>query len=49
MNLLESPLLLGRTLPSQENIVLKSNGEIDIAAMVEELEKHLKEHFWKVA
>lgn len=26
----------------------KSNGDINIAAMVEELEKHLKQHFWKV-
>ncbi len=26
----------------------KSNGEIDIEAMVEALEKHLKQHFWKV-
>ena len=27
----------------------KSNGEIDIAAMVQALEKHLKQHFWKVS
>ncbi len=27
----------------------KSNGEIDIAAMVDALEKHLKQHFWKMA
>jgi TnpA family transposase len=26
----------------------KSNGDINIATMVEELEKHLKQHFWKV-
>ena len=26
----------------------KSNGAIDIEAMVEALEKHLKQHFWKV-
>ena len=25
----------------------KNNGDINIAAMVEELEKHLKQHFWK--
>ncbi len=25
----------------------KSNGEIDIKAMVSALEKHLKEYFWK--
>jgi len=27
----------------------KSNGDIDVDAMVNELEKHLKRHFWKVA
>jgi TnpA family transposase len=27
----------------------KSNGDIDVDAMVNELEKHLKLHFWKVA
>lgn len=27
----------------------KSNGEIDIQAMVNALEKHLKQHFWKAA
>tara|TARA_Y100001934_G_C11970591_1_gene593858 strand:+ start:53 stop:421 length:369 start_codon:yes stop_codon:yes gene_type:complete len=27
----------------------KSNGSINIKAMVEELEKHLKQHFWKAA
>ncbi len=26
----------------------KSNGNIDVAAMVEALEQHLKKHFWKV-
>jgi TnpA family transposase len=27
----------------------KSNGDIDVDAMVNELEKHLKQHFWKMA
>ena len=27
----------------------KSNGDIDVDAMVNELEKHLKRYFWKVA
>ena len=27
----------------------KSNGEIDVAAMVDALERHLKKHFWKTA
>ena len=27
----------------------KSNGDIDVDAMVNELEKHLKRHFWKAA
>ena len=27
----------------------KSNGDIDVNAMVSELEKHLKRHFWKAA
>ena len=27
----------------------KNNGEIDVEAMVNALEKHLKQHFWKVA
>jgi len=27
----------------------KSNGDIDLDAMVNELEKHLKRHFWKAA
>ena len=26
-----------------------SNGEIDMEAMVNAFEKHLKQHFWKVA
>lgn len=25
-----------------------NNGDINIAAMVEKLEKHLKQHFWKI-
>jgi hypothetical protein len=27
----------------------KSNSDIDVDAMVTELEKHLKRHFWKAA
>jgi len=27
----------------------KTNGDIDVDAMVNELEKHLKRYFWKVA
>lgn len=27
----------------------KSNGDIDVRAMVSEFEKHLKRHFWKNA
>ena len=27
----------------------KSNGDIDVDAMVNELEKHLKRYFWKAA
>jgi hypothetical protein len=27
----------------------RSNGDIDVDAMVNELEKHLKRHFWKMA
>ncbi|SHN93640.1 hypothetical protein BHECKSOX_689, partial [Bathymodiolus heckerae thiotrophic gill symbiont] len=26
----------------------KSNGDIDVDAMANELEEHLKRHFWKV-
>jgi len=49
MSLLGYHLLLGHMSPLAESTVLKkSNGDINIAAMVEELEKHLKQHFWKV-
>jgi hypothetical protein len=42
--------LLGYILPSRANTSFKkSNGEIDVAAMVDALEKHLKQHFWKTA
>jgi len=27
----------------------KSNGDIDVDAMANELEDHLKQHFWKMA
>ena len=37
------------TVKFEEFFAKNSNGEIDMEAMVNALEKHLKQHFWKAA
>jgi len=48
MKQLENPLVGVIAFTGKYNFK-KSNGDIDVNAMVSELEKYLKRHFWKTA